>query len=498
MPNSSSKTALGNITRGFLTSISIQVLGKVFALIATLAITRTLGATVYGRLSLGMSVANIVIIIVILGLSNGLTRYIGVAGSQTESIRYYIAGTTVSSIVAIILGGTMFVFAEPLSIFLFEAESVSVFLMAFGAAVPLRAVHNLTVASARGFNYSLPRPLFSSILKPVLRAGLFVGVVLAGLGERGVAAAIFLLYFLLMMGSLFYMKFVILSEISLVNIFHAIPTRDHFKILFVFSIPLMFSKGIWTLMVNIDTLLVGYFLSEEVVALYAISFSVSMMMTMVPRAMGNLFLPNVSSLYEKQQLSELRQTYRYSTKWQVVLGIPFLIGFIGFPTQILMLFGDAFEQASPALQILAIGTFISLVSGLNIQTLQAINKPRLVLYAQIVVVFINILLNIILIQRFGFIGAAVATGFAYTSLNLLVNYYLYKELGVFPVSLPFLVVSIASVAIIIAIPYIIPIPQLNLFGAIIYGGICYCIYISLSLYFNFISIKDLFDLFSQM
>jgi O-antigen/teichoic acid export membrane protein len=498
MTESSSNTALGNIARGFLTSFSIQVIGKAFTLVATLAITRKLGASVYGSLSLGSSVTSLVLIVATLGLSNGLARHIGVADSQNESIKYYLAGTAVSLTVAVILGGVMFVFAEHLSMSLFGTGSVSVFLRALGAALPLRVLYNLTISASRGFNHSLPRPLFSSLLKPVLRTGLFVGVILAGFGDQGLAAAIFILYFVLSLSILLYLKLIILPEFSLFGISQIIPKQSHFKTLLVFSLPLMFSKGIWTLMINVDTILVGYFLSEEIVALYTISFSLSVLMKMIPRAMGNLFLPNVSSLYEKNELTKLREAYRYSTKWQVIFGIPFLIGFIGFPTQILTLFGDGFNQASPALQILTLGIFSSLVSGLNIHTLQAINEPRLVLYSQFIVVCINILLNIVLIQQMGFIGAAVATAFAYLSLNFLVNYYLYQKLRVFPVSLPFILVTIAFVVIVITFPYFVPMLQLNLFGAITYGGVCYVGYIGLAIILKFISIKDITETISQV
>ncbi len=86
-------------------------------------------------------------------------------------------------------------------------------------------------------------------------------------------------------------------------------------------------------------------------------------------------------------------------------------------------------MAGFALQILAIGSFINILLGLNGAVLTAIGKTKFIMFATFISVCINVTLNVLLIPKYGVNGAAVATVIALVSVHIMKSvklYLLYK------------------------------------------------------------------------
>jgi O-antigen/teichoic acid export membrane protein len=101
--------------------------------------------------------------------------------------------------------------------------------------------------------------------------------------------------------------------------------------------------------------------------------------------------------------------YKLVTRWILTLIIPVLVLIILFSTKIMLLFGADFIQSSNALIILSIGTSIFAIFGVSGTALVVSGYQKLNLVNTLSVTILNICLNIILIPKFGIMGAAYAT-----------------------------------------------------------------------------------------
>ncbi|MEK7728168.1 MAG: polysaccharide biosynthesis C-terminal domain-containing protein, partial [candidate division KSB1 bacterium] len=121
-----------------------------------------------------------------------------------------------------------------------------------------------------------------------------------------------------------------------------------------------------------------------------------------------------------------------------------------FGRKLLHVFGAEFEAALPVLLIITLASFIDAGVGPAGQFLQMIGRERAASALVISAALVTVGLNVLLIPRYGAVGAAMGTGAGIALLNLGRLLALRKFLGVFPysqLSLRLLLVSACAAAI---------------------------------------------------
>jgi len=84
------------------------------------------------------------------------------------------------------------------------------------------------------------------------------------------------------------------------------------------------------------------------------------------------------------------------------------------------------------LRILSIGVIFLNFGEISIRLIEMKGKSRIIFYDLIIVSAINLILNIILVEKYGINGAALATSLSFIILTILVNFQVYKYLKIFP------------------------------------------------------------------
>jgi len=208
------------------------------------------------------------------------------------------------------------------------------------------------------------------------------------------------------------------------------------------------------------------------VAIYGVSVKlIDFLIALSGSAAGALF-PFMSAQWGiSPHLS--KQTYEKSLGLFVVLGFGLATGITILADKIIpLLFGGKYILSVLPLRILIWSFFFSLVGG-PIVLILIISKDRLsrfVLFS-IMVVILNISLNLLLIPRYSYAGASVATlicSIAIFGLKFLAADYLFeKRPNLFKVSLrPFLAACLMGAII-------LPLRNCNLFLVILLSGIIY-------------------------
>ncbi|RRJ29474.1 flippase [Halocatena pleomorpha] len=490
------ETTFSHISRGALVTLLGKSIGVPLGIGSTILVTRLFGAEIFGQLRFGLTVMDFAMIFCVLGLTTGAKRYISIAETRREQLEYYALSLLIGGSSSILVGGSMAFFSRNIALLFFDNVNSAVFIFYLGISLPFATVFTISLAATQAWNYSSFKTALQDIVFKLSQIVLFGIVAYFGFRQAGLAQSMFFIYLLISLLAVLSVYVIVRDDFETTSgIFRAI-TLDTGKIkpLVTFSLPLLFTKSVWYLMNNADTLMIGYFIDENAVGLYSSAFSLALFVQIVLGASGSLFMPNMAQLYENGKTGEIRYVYRKVTKWLMILSLPVMIGNLGFPVILLNVFGQEFGQMSVTLGVLSIGIFSHVLFGLNGAIMPAINRPKALLYNNMTVLLVNIVLNTLLIPRYGIIGGATATTISYFLLNILHESVLYKELGLIPVRKDFIAVTLCSLLAIIGVNRVANLGINTLSSAILYGVVAYAIYIGIVLKLDYIDVDEFFGL----
>ena len=114
----------------------------------------------------------------------------------------------------------------------------------------------------------------------------------------------------------------------------------------------------------------------------------------------------------------MSRLYKLVSRWLITFSIPISLVFILYPTKVMLLFGPNYMESACVLVLLTIATFIQTTLGAAGPVLSMSGYTRLVFWNSLGAFILNIILNIILIPKFGMIGAAWATLISVVAIGL--------------------------------------------------------------------------------
>lgn len=191
----------------------------------------------------------------------------------------------------------------------------------------------------------------------------------------------------------------------------------------LFGVP-VFATAIGGRLVSyIDTIILTYFGTLTEVGIYNVVLPSALIFLFFGRAIASVTFPISSELWVKEDTKRLSQGVIMIHKYVFVLTIPLIMTIVAYSKFfITTFFGAEYASGSLALQILLIGVQLYVVASINNNIISGIGKPAVVTKIILFSAAINIILNLILIPRFGIEGAAITTSFSYLVTLLLSTY----------------------------------------------------------------------------
>ncbi|WP_414468849.1 flippase [Methanobacterium sp. ACI-7] len=174
----------------------------------------------------------------------------------------------------------------------------------------------------------------------------------------------------------------------------------------------------------IDSVMLSLIQNNEVVGWYNGAYRLTLILLFIPNVINLAIFPKMAQYYDSNKNS-LNLMYQRYFKYMIVLGIPtgFLITILA-DRIILLILGTGFLQSIVALQILIWTIVFTFAGAAFVQLLQSINKQVIITKISGICVIINIILNLILIPKYSYIGASYAT--LITEI-ILVGYVIYSS-----------------------------------------------------------------------
>ena len=204
------------------------------------------------------------------------------------------------------------------------------------------------------------------------------------------------------------------------------------------SIPLMFAQSVQFIMAWTDKLMLGNMMGSEEVGIYFTAFKLSMFASIALMAINSIASPKFAELYGKKDFDGLKKVAHQSSKMIFLATLPLVLVFFVFPEFLLGLFGEEFKVGVKAFVFLSFGKLISSLSGSVGNILQMTGKQVIFMNVLFVGAIVNVLLNFFLIPKFGINGAALASMISLSIWNLIMVYFVKRELGFYTFYIPLL------------------------------------------------------------
>lgn len=406
---------------GLIVELAISFVAKVL-------MARFLGKYDYGIATLGITTLSFGSAVLLLGMNNGVGRYLPRYGDDSDQKGIIISAVQVVVGVSIAAAIVIGLLADPIATHLLGEPAAVTVLRVAALGLPFATLLKLSIGVIQGMQESVPKVLIRNIGQPIIRFSLIGGVIALGLGSTGIVWA-------------YTVTFTIAALLGTYYIFTRTPAianvepRFRRYELIAFSAPLMLMTTMVMLLSNLDIFLISYFRTTTEVGTYNVVYPLSELLTVTLSAFSFIFMPAISELHANGREREMERIYRVVTKWIFLMTLPLFLVILFFPETIIGLtFGAEYIEGAAALVVLSSGFFLHGVAGPNMNTLTSIGQTRIIMYDNLLAAAVNVLLNVALIPRYSYFGAAVATVVAYSLLNLLYSYQLYRATGIHPLT----------------------------------------------------------------
>lgn len=401
--------------KGVLGTYGLQILNMFFGFFMSIMIARILGASERGQLVIFLTSTNFMSTVMEFCLGSAIIYYVA-----SEKIQIGPTFTTILywTFVALIIC-TLIVFISPL----FNLQEFF-----FGEPNPVLSIKiNFIIISAAS--------VFSSLLSAILLAKkMFKLVNFLTLGSVVLTTLTYVVLWFLNTYEGYHFSaqtfvlsttIILLIKITVLIFLYskhiAIPpspsplNRVSFKSLATLSTINYISNTVQFLSYRMDFWFVNYYSGSRELGIYSLAVNLAQLFWLLPNAVGAVLFPNIASMDPKKALEYSQMLCRIIFTTTVLFGA---VGGIVLAYLIPFLYGVEFSTAAKLFFILLFGIVPFSIKIIIASYYAGVNKTKLDMIGSVIGFIFCLITNILLIPKYGSIGASVATVISYSSNTL--------------------------------------------------------------------------------
>ena len=197
------------------------------------------------------------------------------------------------------------------------------------------------------------------------------------------------------------------------------PRTDAIRRAIRFGMPLVIADLMVTLVASSDRFAIQYFLGADSVAVYSVAYDISEAVAILFASPLQLaILPIVYSLWSNEGEEATQAFLNKALSLSTVIVLPMIAGFaVVGPDIVTLLASDKYVESGIIAPYVATGVMLGSVHFLLFAGLLLHERTQVITVLNAIAAGVNLTLNILLIPRFGIMGAAAATIATYIVLN---------------------------------------------------------------------------------
>jgi stage V sporulation protein B len=365
-------------------------------------LARWLGAADLGLYSMVITIQGIAVFVASLGIPLALVKYVAEYKDERDRLSQTISAAFISSIIfGLVVGAFLYALSGTLA-GVFDMPELGHLLRVLAFVFPFASIFQILLGLFNGL-----RQMRTYAYMMILRSFLMLLFILAFLWFGfGVEGAVLGVVISVVGGCIFGLYFSRkLLHPNLSGLFQGA------KRLMSFGSQVFAADALYLILQYTDIIMIGFFLAAKDVGYYSVAVSLSTFFLLVPQAIQRITYPATSEYWSKNNHQALRGMIDKSMKYSACVLLPLGLGVGFFAEEIVTgIFGQEFIYAVSPLLILLVARVIM---GSTIDSIGAcysgVGRPDLALKLSAISAGTNVGLNILLIPRFGILGAAIAT-----------------------------------------------------------------------------------------
>lgn len=202
--------------------------------------------------------------------------------------------------------------------------------------------------------------------------------------------------------------------------FHNTKMLSHLTSLFSLFLPIM----ITTFYTNMDKIFIGNYINKEEVAIYDVSLKIITILITLVNSMTPVMISRISNSLRDEKAT---QKYIYNSfKYLSLVAFPMTFGLMAISKELIILFlGIEFEKSGIVLSLLSFMIVANVVGSIFVNYIMIpFGKEKIYQKVVYIMAIIYLLLDILLIPKYGAIGAAIACTSAHIIIIIIQSYFL--------------------------------------------------------------------------
>lgn len=169
---------------------------------------------------------------------------------------------------------------------------------------------------------------------------------------------------------------------------------------------------------NIQTILLGSMSTVANVGIFALISKINLIGRVTYHSIVASVKPVFAELYAQGDWKQMGSVYQTTTRWTFTLNLPIFLVMVLFPGAILSIFGASYLDGTAALVLLACAELANAATGVCGSIIDMTGRTKLKLANSVLWITLGIGGNLLLIPRWGVLGAATATLVSTATINL--------------------------------------------------------------------------------
>ena len=388
------------------------VIAKIFGYLYRIIIARYFGPEIYGLFSLAIIILVWFVTIASLGFSEGIIRFASLyrGKKEFEKIKYLLKFSLIFLLITGIISGLiLYSMSGFISIKIFNNQDLIIFLKIISFIIPIYLLSNTFLAIIQSFERIKFYSFLADFLNNFIKLSTLIVLIFIGFNSNSLIFSFMLGTISIFLGSYLYCKYKIPELFGIIKIKNE-TKKEVISELFYYSWPLIFSSIFYNVLPYLDSFLIGYFNGATDVGIYNAAVPIAELLMLTPFLFARLFFPLITREYSQKNFEVIKELSKQVEKWILILNLPLFILILLFPGAFInILFGSEYILAENSLRFLAIGFLFFTLSVVLSYLITMIGKSKTILINIIIVSILNLILNILLIPRYGISGAAFAT-----------------------------------------------------------------------------------------
>ncbi|WP_281242700.1 oligosaccharide flippase family protein [Citreimonas salinaria] len=396
--------------------MAIRVASVGMGFLVSVILTRTLGVDDFGRFAFALSIATIFALPLTGGLPVLLIREIAAARARKHDARrvvrwgYRFLATVAAALVLLaLLGGILLVQLDVWT----PTRTEILLAVLVVLLIPVTGLLQLQRSILSGHGDVVAGALGEQVFRPVTM--LILLVLLLPMLNHGAPGALFLqvVAALLAVGGT-----VVLIRRLVPRSVDGPAVMQHGEWLRAL-VPLTALTAVGLIKSNTDILMLGILREPAEVGVYRIAVQVAVLSSFTMLVLGEVSAPRLAAAYAEGDRATLAAYMAKAARIMLLAAVTFVVLFALFGHGALVIvFGEPYGAAFYPCLILALGTLFSAACGLVGKMLQMSKLAGLAARSAAIAAVTNVVLNLVLVPRYGPTGAAIATAIAMVTMEL--------------------------------------------------------------------------------